>query len=335
MPLVFNIAQIRLAYPIAISNVIGTWQPFIEDTQELFIRPILGDALFEHLSIFSNDIADEPTAGIAPPVKTILILTLRNAVSLYALHLGIDQIALSISGAGVQVLQSDTHKPAAVFSIMNQKDVFLSRAHRQIDLALGFIKKNPATITGYALPANPYFIRSADEFQKYSDIHGSRRVFLSLLPIIGNIEMKFIRPTLSPVQFDALKTAFRSETTLSADNQALLEIILPALVHLTMSRALLEIPIDTLDWGIFNNSNSTFNSIQTKSQANRERISAMQAANERDGEAELKMLQEFLDNNASANKYPLYFASSRYAGPENSVKRGEFLNDATNSIFVV
>ncbi len=180
MPLVNSINQIRQAFPVNISNVMGTWQPFIDDAQDLFIRPILGDALFEHLSAYADGVADAPVPGEVTPVKAVLIHDLRKAVSLYALHLGIDQIALNVSGAGVQVLQSESHKPAPVFLIMNLKDSFLSRAHRQVDNALNFISKNPATITGFSLPVTPCFVRNADEFQAYADIRGSRRVFLSL-----------------------------------------------------------------------------------------------------------------------------------------------------------
>ena len=115
----------------------------------------------------------------------------------------------------------------------------------------------------------------------------------------------------------------------------LFHLVQPALVHLSMARALAEINIDLLDWGIFNNANNTFNNVQNKAQANITRIALMQEANQKDGEAELKAVQEFLDNTASADTFPAYFNSSRYVGPANAVKRGEFLNDASKSMFVV
>jgi len=50
----------------------------------------------------------------------------------------------------------------------------------------------------------------------------------------------------------------------------------------------------------------------------------MAEANQRDGEAELKALQQLLDETASEMVYPLYFHSSRYAGKANAEKRIEF-----------
>jgi len=334
MALVFNIAQIRLAYPIALSNTMATWKPFIEDAEQLFIRPILGDIVFTRFSDMSAAVPDEFQIDESRPTEGIFVQHLRKAVALYALHLGVDQLSVTISASGTQIIESDTHKPAPVFAVMNQKDIFLSRAHRQVDFCLEFLEKYPSLVGGSTMPENPCLFKNAAHFQKYCDIRSSRRVFISLLPVIANIEMKFIRPTLSNELYADIKSVIKSSVSLTSDYAQLLDLVFPALAHLSMSRALLEIPVETLDWGIFNSSNNTFNSIQTKSQANKDRIAAMQVANERDGEAELKMVQEFLDNSASETKFPLYFASSRYTGAENAVKRNDFINDATNGIFV-
>jgi hypothetical protein len=344
--LITTIAQLRAASSINVSNNIDNWLPYIADAQEMFIVPIIGEALYDQIIMYlysleadnrpSEDGASEPPIIKPPPRDFIfdeLILKLRKATGLYALFLGVDEMAVSISSAGVQVLQSDTHKSAPQYQLMNLKETYLTRAHRQIDLILKFIAKNADSFSDYPVPPNPYFIRNADEFQVHADIHSSRRVFLSLMPVIGSIEQKYIKPTLSPDYFDALKINFQSGG-LNEEDQPIIDLLIPALVHLTMARALLEISIDTLDWGIFNSAANTFNNLQNKTQANQERISAMHDANQRDGEAELKMLQEFLDNNASSDRYAMYFNSIRFVGKETAVKRGEFLNTSTNSIFV-
>ena len=340
--LITTIAQLRAASSINISNNIDNWLPYIADAEELFIIPILGEDVMEFITntinpkkLTEQDPVDAgDTAGVPPDYAMVLLEKVRKAVALYALFLGVDEMAVSISAAGIQVLQSDTHKPAPQYQIMNLKETYLSRAHMQVDSILRYIVKNIAFLSGLTLPKSPYLIRDADQFQVYADIHSSRRVFLSLQGVIGSIEQKYIKPTLSPQLFASLKEEYQAGT-LSPDNQILYDMIIPALVHLTMARALLEVNIDMLDWGIFNNASNTFNSLSTKSIANKERISVMHDANQKDGEAELKMLQEFLDENAEESKYPLYFNSNRYAGKEAAVKRGEFVNESTKSIFVV
>ena len=337
--LITTIAQLRAASSINISNNIDNWLPYISDAEELFILPVLGEDVMEFVnSAATACLATEviPGDGDVDPLSDfpgLLVDKVRKAVALYALFLGVDEMAVSISAAGIQVLQSDTHKPAPQYQIMNLKETFLSRAHMQVDRVLKFITRNITSLSGLSLPVNPYLISDADQFQIYADIHGSRRVFLTLMPVISSIEQKYIKPTLSAQLFALLKQEYQSGT-LSVDNQVLYDMIIPALVHLTMARALLEISIDMLDWGIFNNASNTFNNISTKALANTDRIAAMHDANQKDGEAELKMVQEFLDINASASKYALYFTSNRWVGEENAEKRGEFVNDITKSIFV-
>jgi len=348
--LITTIQQFRTASSINISNTIDPWLPYIQDAEETFIIPVIGiDMYYAILAIIEDNIKpiEDPTFEADPGIKPgpgsgltaeelqlSFIDKLRNAEALYALYLGIDEMSLSISSAGIQVIASDTHKPAPQYQIMNLKETYITRAHRQIDVALAFFMENEEAIEMDPLVPSPYFIRNAAEFQLQADIHSSRRVFLSLLPIIASVEKKYIIPTLSLVFFNDLKDKFQN-SDLNDDEQLIIDMITPALAHLTMARALLEISIDVLDWGIFNNASNSFNSIATKTQVNSERIARMVDANQRDGEAELKMLQEFLDNNASASKYALYYNSSRFVGAESSGKRGEFINDPANSIFVV
>jgi hypothetical protein len=343
--LITTIAQFRTASSINVSNTIDTWLPYISEAEEMFLIPVISQKLYDALLAFSIELSskypDEISAGEeGEPLSDEQILWLnlllkaRKAVALYALYLGIDEISVSISSSGITVIQSETHKPAPQYQIMNLKESYLTRAHRQVDLILAYLSRNKTRIPEFMAPGFDLFFRSADEFQLYADIHASRRVFLSLVPIISGIEKKYILPTLSPAFFADLKLKYLSDT-LSVDELVVLSLVQQALSHLSIARALLEISIDFLDWGIFNNSINTFNSVSTKALVNSEKIAMMHKANQTDGESELKMLQEFLDSNASATKYALYFASSRYAGKENAVKRAEFTNTSTNSIFVV
>ena len=97
---------------------------------------------------------------------------------------------------------------------------------------------------------------------------------------------------------------------------------------------LIEISIDVLDWGIFDTAGNTFANVSSKQASNKERIGIMAEANQRDGEAELKALQQFLDENASDDVYPAYFHSNRYGGKANAIQRNEFINKSDNSFFL-
>lgn len=330
MSLITNISQIRGASSINISNTLDNWQPYLDEAEQTFIIPAIGKDFFEEVEAEAN------SSGSGESGYEQLISRLRSALALYALWLGIDEMSVSVSASGLQVIQSDTHKPAPEYQMLNLKESWLQRAHRNLDLALEYLEDNRDEFGNYVPVSNGTFIASAKEFSEYVDIRGSRRVFLQLLPIMRSIEKKYIRYTLSEDLYEELKDEYdgSGSSEISEDNQALLDLIRPALAHLTMARALEEVSADILNWGSFVFSWSTFKSMIRMDEANSGRISMMLEANQRDGEAELKELQEFLDNNATETLYASYFNSDRYIGPASASRRIDFENSADKSIFV-
>jgi len=329
MSLITNILQLRTASPISVSNSLDIWRPYLTEAEETFIRPVVGDKLFSLMDDAVNG------SGSDASVYDAVIVKARIALSLYALYLGADEMTVSVSASGIQVVSSDTHKPASEYQILNLKESWMQRAHRHMDLMLKYLDENRTKFPDYISLEHDSFITNAAEFQKYVDINGSRRVFLMLKPILTSIEKKYIRYTVSPDYYDALKESINGSgsSPVSTDDQAVIDLIKPALAHLTIVRALQEITTDLLNWGAFVNSWSTFKSMRRMDEVNQSRVSLMLEANQRDGDAELKELQEFLDTNASAIKYATYFGSDRYVGPVTAKQRIDFTNSADNSFF--
>jgi len=241
---------------------------------------------------------------------------------------------VSISSQGIQVIETPTHKTAPQYRVQNLKENWIRRANTSLDLVLKFLDEHTEDYPGYDPQDADLFIRGTLEFNSEVDIRESRRVFVSLKPIIRSVEKKYIRPTLSVELFEELKEAWQSDEALTTAQLNLLDLIRPALAHLTMARALIDISIDVLDWGIFDTAGNTFANVSSKQTSNKERIGIMAEANQRDGESELKALQQFLDETASNDVYPAYFHSSRYGGKANTIQRNEFINKSDNSFFL-
>jgi len=332
--LIDNLSQVLTAASINVSNTIENWFPYIDEAQETFIKPVLGDVLYGQLQRLMNPVILDPKEGPIDSRLADLLIMIHKPLALYALWLGSDEFGVSISSQGIQVIETPTHKTAPQYRVQNLKENWIRRANTSLDLVLKFLDEHKEDYPGYELQDADLFIRSTLEFNSEVDIRESRRVFVSLKPIIRSIEKKYIRPTLSAELFDELKATLQSKEGLSKDQTVLMDLIRPALAHLTMARALLEISIDILDWGIFDTAGNTFANVSSKQASNKERISIMAEANQRDGEAELKALQEFLDESASEDLYPAYFHSTRYGGKANAQQRSEFINKSDNSFFL-
>jgi len=332
--LIDNLSQVLTAASINVSNSIENWFPYIDEAQETFIKPVLGDVLYDQLqSAMNPDSLAQEGRPIDGRLVDLLVM-IRKPLALYALWLGADEFGVSISSQGIQVIESPTHKTAPQYRVQNLKENWIRRANTSLDLVLKFLDEHKEDYPGYEPQDADLFIRGTLEFNSEVDIRESRRVFVSLKPIIRSVEKKYIRPTLSAELFDELKSAWQSGEDLTTSQIALLDLIRPALAHLTMARALLEISIDILDWGIFDTAGNTFASVSSKQASNKDRISIMAEANQRDGESELKALQQFLDETASEDVYPAYFHSTRYAGTVKAETRNDFFNKSDNSFFL-
>jgi len=325
MSLIQTIDQVKAFSSILNASAnLDMLKPYLFDSEVMFIRPAISR---EFLATLGTKLDSTEELW-----KTALLLT-RKPLVLYALYLAIDEIGVSLSGQGVQVATSPTNSPAPQYKVMNSKQNLMSRANAALDDLLELLELNKATFTTYQGSDTDLFIHNAADFSNYVDIRGSRRVFLAMIPIIRSIESKYIKSILSDGLFAKLKAAMQGSSALSEDYKSLLQLIKPALAHLAMARSLDDISIDVLDWGVFANAESTFTNIMTKQTANRERILAMQAANQLDGDSELKSLQIFLDNNASKDKYSDYYLSSLYSGPTAPGSANKYDNTAKSIFF--
>jgi hypothetical protein len=332
--LIDNLSQVLMAASINVSNSIENWFPYIGEAQETFIKPVLGDTLYQQLQETANPIVREPEQKPVDTHLFDLLEMIRKPLALYALWLGADEFGVSISSQGIQVIETPTHKTAPQYRVQNLKENWIRRANTSLDLVLKFLDEHKEYYPGYEQQDADLFIRGTLEFNSEVDIRESRRVFVSLKPVIRSVEKKYIRPTLSAELFDELKNAWKSDDDLTTAQLVLLDFIRPALAHLTMARALLEISIDILDWGIFDTAGNTFANVSSKQASNKDRISIMAEANQKDGESELKALQQYLDETASEDVYPAYFHSTRYAGKAIAETRNEFINKSDNSFFL-
>ncbi len=96
--LIDNISQVLDAASINVSNTIENWYPYIEEAQETFIRPVLGDELYDQLldtaeTIISHEIEKRPV----DERLAILLEKIRKPLSLYSLWLGADEFGVSVA----------------------------------------------------------------------------------------------------------------------------------------------------------------------------------------------------------------------------------------------
>jgi len=314
MPLLKTIEEFRVGVPVNVSTTtIEPLQAALASTERRHIKPVLGSAQYAELVAAYE-------ADTLTPLQAQLLASLQVALAnlTYAPFLAVAQ--LSIDDAGVRIKNDANNKTAFQWQIDDLREHLRETGYTALEAALTLLDENKADFPLWAQSeAYTYnkalLLNNAADFQRYYNIDTSRRTFLALLPIIGREEVFSLEPVLSAEFCAALRAEIQTGTT-SADTQAVLRLLHPALANFTVAEAMGELSIDLSSGGLVVKELATGganNRTQRQAPADvleRKRNQALEA-----GRTYLRTLLALLNTKASATVYPEFFASACYAPP--------------------
>lgn len=340
-----SIDELRQHLAVSVGSDFVTLQPYIDKAELLFVKPILGADLYEHLcSYMDGDRDDEATEALLKKVQRVL------AYYTYYLYIPIGQ--LNITESGIHITTTDTKKTAFEWQIKELRRSMLESAHTFADDLITYLEaldtggsgsgsasgsETTSTLydlwaqsSGYTNTHDLIFV-TAEDFNEYFFINKSRRLFVQLRAIIKAVTEKSIKANISAAYCAELITK-RNGGTLTADDDTILAKIKYALAHLTMARCIVEISPDLWPEGLFGYYIGTADSGTITYP---EKLAQLRATLQQDGESELKDVQVYLDANASATKYATYFESDTYQAPDATAPRGEITNTTSSKIITM
>lgn len=145
-----------------------------------------------------------------------------------------------VNSSGIQVTWNERTRPANDWQLDRMADALRDLAFENIDELLKFLvaNKDALEITDVKelKTTEGLFINNADEFNQYYDIDYSPRFFMELVPIIRDIELRFLLPILKD-RFAMLKEAKISKDPLSELNASLLNAIYLPLAKMAIYEA--------------------------------------------------------------------------------------------------
>lgn len=293
------------------------------------MRNQLGKDLYDGLVAFyyssgsGSGSGESRFAGLLPYVQRPLA---NLALAEY-----VDVGQLEIETAGVRVNTSDGHKSAYSWQVENVQNYFLKHGWDAIEQLLQYLEEHLATFPewrqseGFTI-SREHFIQTTAEFSKYVKIAGSRRTFQALWPFMWEAQETQIRAQLGTDYFIELQERFRSVqegsgsgagdgtgNQLNADDRAVLDLLRPALAHLTIAEAVASLPLMISAEGIhLTTKMGTTENAQEKKKAPENLMRATQRRHETTGKGWLKKLKSYLNKNASSTRYTTYFESDAY-----------------------
>lgn len=218
---------------------------FVEQAEAKHLGPAVGAELLEKLSA--------PTADLSADYLA-LRKKLRAALVHYAVLEAAPFLAVAMGELGLVEQSAGNATPTRQWVYHNFVDAAAEQADANLDIALVYLDFKAADFAEYQASENyaearGQLLRNAHELGKYLSIKNSRRAYLALLPFLQRVEHLELRPLLGKERLAALHAALASGQPDPADLE-LLELVRPALAHLTMATALPELSVSITGAGI-------------------------------------------------------------------------------------
>lgn len=201
--------ELRLCLPThQLTEDISMLSGFLETSEKDFVLPVLGNELYVEVQKKYDEIAD-PT--LLSDVKSELrkdpwvrlILACQRPLVFNACYRSEGILNSVISGAGLNMIGTENFDPASEKFAERFRTTCNREAHQGIDLLLRLLEDD-ATGTKvftelwkksrYYYRVSGRLINTADEFNQYVNIYGSREKFISLVQDIAFCEDTVIRP---------------------------------------------------------------------------------------------------------------------------------------------
>lgn len=288
-------------------------RPFIQfQIEPNIIVPVLGQAQYDALTAAY-------AVNTLSAAQKALLDKVRYPIANYAYVLYIPFAQVAISASGIHIEVSNERKTAFEWQINKLEESCLDAADNGIERLLEFMEANISDYPDWSGSSSytvfkECFINTSRVFSSFFNIRESRRLFLAMKHTMKRVEDMRIKSLLCKAQYDEIKGQILSDSV-TTENQALLDLIQPAVAHLTAARTMVELDVRVTPEGIFQQSTSDTLNARVKTPAEKERISALQRSAEADGENYLQQLRDFLYDNADT--YPLWKTSSCYVDPDS------------------
>jgi hypothetical protein len=258
-----------------------------------FLKPILGTALLAHLSGSINFELDLSLQDLCKKALAHLV---------YATYL--PSLAISLTGSGIGVTNTDNTKAASEARLAALESQHKEIGYNYLELLLEELRVNSSSLSEYVRPTGleNCFINSLAYFETYFSLGGSALTFFSLRHLIARVERSIIVPLLGSVLHDELIDRLNGSGDGSESDthkSYVIELLCEASVYLSVSQALIELPVRLSSEGLFIYPFTEVLGTKMRSAADISQIKALQIDCDRKGMALLEKATGFIKSHLS------------------------------------
>lgn len=323
------ISYVSVSINIDFDNI----SPYIKRAENEFLKHEIGTDLYN--AIAATYISSGSSSSSA---NNLLLPRLQESLCYLGLYLSFDTIAVHISDAGIQRVESTDRKTAYQYQEQNLRANLLESGLETLGVALDFMEDNKEDYDEWSDDAvfyNKYkylLIHKPSIFQNYIDIRNSWSLFFKLRPIIKMVEDFEIEGVIGSEFLTELKDEIKEDGT---TNATLIEMIRKAVAFYTISKAVQMKLVNILPDGSLRLRQGD-NRAAKEDAVENERISSFILTNEKAAKKYMDRVISHLNKTASADKYATYYESEYYNDPSaDDYSESSWTNDEDGKSVIV
>lgn len=242
--LIKSTAELKKYIAIDVNTKFATFEPFVNDAEELHLLPLLGQAFFDELkddyasaSFVVDDISDANVKALFPYVQRV--------IAYYAMYAAINQVGVNLGDLGIQQTMGESSQPAPLWKVEKLEFNAILNADTFADKLLAYLESKALSggpfANWYSSTANTKLsgaiVYGTDVARKYIHINDSRRIFLFLKQHITEVESRIVPKLIGPTQYAKLVTELKANNTSTAE-KALIAKLEPIIAKMALYIAL-------------------------------------------------------------------------------------------------
>lgn len=280
-----------------------------------YLKPLLGTTEYNNLVTAS---ASLPLTG-----NTLALYNqLKEPLAQIAAYLAVPDLDLNLSSHGFTVYKDENTAPASQKRVEQFRLSQMRKAMAGFDALLDWLHANAATYTDWAAGEGftefkQGFVNTTAHFNEVVDINNSRHLFMRLRPYRQKVEQYELKSYLGTDLYDEMRTQIVANTV-SADNQELWPFIQQAVCHRTMEKGIIALNLQIDERGHLAAGIQESHTMKMQQHAADEHINTLVKQHAAEADAFFEKLRSYLNANASAAKYAVYFNSDLYVDPNGS-----------------
>jgi hypothetical protein len=269
-----------------------------------FIVPIVGDDLYAIL------------AGITVANKYLPLLELykQAAVPLaYFTEMPLKQSI--ITERGLQTMDSERMRSAHRWEYEAAKEALEDIGTYALEDLLEYLHKNATLMENWKLPeAYNLTFTTGKEFFKYYPLYQPYRTFVTMRPVIQQVEDQYVKETIGETFFEELRDMVIATTDVNKKpKEKAVDLLKKSVANLTISLSIEMLPVKIGPKGFTVTLSDIAEVVKPgEYQAPNVQLGLLKNRSQQSGESYLAQLKEFLDTNASDSLFATYKASSYF-----------------------